>query len=183
MGAGRRTAPLASFVARRQATHLRTKQLRWCANPFSHRRRGLLRATVAMFFVPLFVVGPESVEQWWAQHLCRAAYGACDPQTPSLDTLTYECDGNGNLTRTRLNGTAQAEYVYDAENRLVACDPTPGAVGAASGREREGNAVGQAMVDDAAVCNPAGSQARHRAAWCGPRKWCVRTARANDGML
>jgi RHS repeat-associated protein len=102
-----------------------------CGSPPGRRarRRRLLHVAVAMFFVPLFMVGPESVEQWWAQHLCRAAYGACDPQTPSLDTLTYEYDGNGNLTRTLLNGVAQAEYVYDAQNRLAAYDSTPAAIG------------------------------------------------------
>ena len=97
------------------------------------QRRRLRRCAVLAYIIPLFVVGPENIQNWFVGLFIESALA--DQVTTTV--YTYAHDANGNLVEKRQliddqgdpndpnNFTVLESWTYDARNRLVQYDPDP----------------------------------------------------------
>lgn len=87
------------------------------------QRRRVWRATMALFALPVMLIGADNVV---AQHneailLHVTAAGAMAPPDPIVEQFAYTYDDNGNHL-TRNDGVDEDTFTYDVENRLVAAN-------------------------------------------------------------
>ncbi|MCG8409240.1 MAG: putative Ig domain-containing protein [Phycisphaerales bacterium] len=83
------------------------------------RRRRFFSVTVALCMTPCMVIGSKEVRALHHEavlyRVAQAMPATCDP---SVTTITYNYDNNGNMTRREQAADDANVYVYNVENRL-----------------------------------------------------------------